>query len=366
MIIFNMKIGIYGGAFNPIHKGHVKIAKYVIDFLGLEKLIFVPSFKSPFKKSVDLVPGQDRINMIELVLEDKMEVSAFEINRKGVSYTIDTVKYFKDKYKEDELFLIIGSDNLAKLNKWAKIDEITKMAKIVVFKRSNSFSKINLKKYDCMLVDNEITEESSTGFLSGNYKFAESKVKHYIGAHKLYFNDIAKSTLSVERYKHSLYAAKFGVELAKHLKLDAKKAYYACLLHDITKEWDVDKQRTFLRYFLVDESKLENYQLHQATGSIWLKKFFVIRDKEMTDAIAKHTSLSLELTEMDKVVFMADKLCLGRKWDGIQEIRKMCFEDFDQAFSLTVKKTSEFIKDKGVFITPEQEEIYNKWSKLED
>jgi nicotinate-nucleotide adenylyltransferase len=112
-----MKIGIYGGAFNPIHKGHIKIAKHVIEFLALDKLIFVPSFKGPFKKNIELVSGEDRINMIELVLEDKMEVSPFEINRKGVSYTIDTIKYFKNKYKEDELFLIIGSDNLAKLNK---------------------------------------------------------------------------------------------------------------------------------------------------------------------------------------------------------------------------------------------------------
>ncbi len=365
MIILNMKIGIYGGAFNPIHKGHIKIAKHVIDFLGLEKLIFVPSYKGPFKKNIELASGQDRMNMIELVLENKMEVSAFEINRKGVSYTIDTIKYFKNKYKDDELFLIIGSDNLSKLNKWSKIDEITQMAKIVVLKRSDSFSKINLKKYDCMLIDNVITEESSSGFLAGSYKDVESKVKHYIGAHKLYFDDIVKNTLSVERYKHSLYAAKFGVELSKYLKLDSKKAYYACLLHDITKEWDVDKQRAFLTHFLVDESKLENHELHQATGSIWLRKFFVIRDNEMTDAIAKHTTLSLELTQMDKVVFMADKLCSGRKWEGIQEVRKMCFEDFDSAFALTVKKTKEFIEAKGAPLSSAQEEIYNKWSKLE-
>ena len=110
------------------------------------------------------------------------------------------------------------------------------MAKIVVFKRSDSFSKINLKKYDCILLDNEITEESSSRFLSGHYKDVESKVKHYIGLNKFYLEEIAKNTLSVERYKHSLYAAKFGVELAKYLKLDSKKAYYACLLHDITKE----------------------------------------------------------------------------------------------------------------------------------
>ena len=304
--------------------------------------------------------------MLELVIENNMAISGFEINRKGVSYTIDTVKYFKNQYPEDELFLILGSDNLTKLNKWKNIDEITKLVKIIVFRRSENFSKINLKKYNCILLDNEITEESSTGFISGEYKNVESKVKHYIGKNKFYFGEIVRANLSVERYKHSLYAAKFGVDLAKHLKLDAKKAYYACLMHDITKEWDFDKQRSFLKYFLVDEEKMENYELHQATGAIWLKKFFAINDSEMTDAIAKHTTLSLELTPMDKLVFMADKLCIGRKWDGIQKIRKMCFTDFDKAFGLTVNKVKEFNESKGIVINEQQKEIYQKWSKFED
>lgn len=361
-----MRIGIYGGAFNPIHKGHIKIAKYAIKSLSLDRLVFVPSFRGPFKKDIELVPGKDRINMIELVLEDKMDVCSFEINRKSTSYTIDTVKYFKNKHKDDELFLIIGSDHLMKLNKWKNIDEISKLTKIIIFKRSDTFSKINLKKYNCTLMDNEIFDESSTRFLSGSYKDVESKVKHYIGIHKFYFNEIAKNTLSVERYKHSLYAAKFGVELAKYLKLDSKKAYYACLMHDITKEWDTEKQRTFLTHFLVDESKLNDYELHQITGSIWLRKFFAINDPEMTNAVAKHTSLALDLTMMDKVVFMADKLCQGRKWDGIQKIRKLCFENFDLAFALTVEKSKEFIKKKGITITKKQEEIYDKWIKFED
>ncbi|MGL6124919.1 MAG: nicotinate-nucleotide adenylyltransferase [Metamycoplasmataceae bacterium] len=361
-----MKIGIYGGAFNPIHKGHIKIAKFAIDSLGLDRLIFVPAFRGPFKKDIEFAPGKDRLNMIELVLEDKMDVSSFELNRKSTSYTIDTVKYFKNKYKDDELFLIIGSDNLSKLNKWKKIDEISKLTKIMVFKRSEEFSKINLKKYNCTLMNNEIFEESSTRFLSGSYKDVESKVKHYIGLNKLYFNEIAKNTLSVERYKHSLYAAKFGVELAKSLKLDSKKAYYACLMHDITKEWDIEKQRTFLTHFLVDESKLQDYELHQITGSIWLKKFFAIKDPEMTDAVAKHTSLALELTTMDKVVFMADKLCPGRKWNGIQKVRELAFNDFDSAFALTVKRAKELIEKKGVTLSLEQKEIYDKWIKNED
>ena len=112
-----MKIGLFGGSFNPIHKGHIKIAKLALENLNLDKIIFIPCQKNPFKKKMDYIDGKMRLEMIELVLEKNMEVSNLEISRQGLSYTIDTVKYFKNLYKDSELFLIIGSDNLQRLHK---------------------------------------------------------------------------------------------------------------------------------------------------------------------------------------------------------------------------------------------------------
>jgi len=112
-----MKIAIFGGSFNPVHKGHISIAEHAIAELGLDKLFFVPAYSSPFKTKVKYVDAQHRINMLKLELPEKAEVSEFETNRKSTSYTIDTVKYFKQKYPNDEIFLIIGSDNVYKLNK---------------------------------------------------------------------------------------------------------------------------------------------------------------------------------------------------------------------------------------------------------
>lgn len=112
-----MKIGIYGGSFNPIHNGHIKVAETAMKDMNLDKLFFVPAFKSPFKSKVKYAPIEDRIEMINIVKPENTEVSLFEANRKGVSYTIDTVRHFKLKYPDAELFLIIGSDNVYKLNK---------------------------------------------------------------------------------------------------------------------------------------------------------------------------------------------------------------------------------------------------------
>ena len=140
-----MKICLFGGSFNPIHKGHIKIAKEAIKQLDLDELIFIPCQKNPFKKDINYASGEDRKKMIELVLEDKMSISDFEIKRQGISYTIDTVKYFKNKYPNDELYLLIGSDNLLKLSKWKDIDEISNLIQIVVFKREKEINKTNIK-----------------------------------------------------------------------------------------------------------------------------------------------------------------------------------------------------------------------------
>lgn len=130
------KIAVFGGTFNPIHKGHIKIAKLAIKKLGLDSLYFVPNYQNPFKnKQQSYVSGEHRYNMIKLVLPEKAKVCEFEINKKGISYTIDTIKFFKHRFKNAQLYFIIGSDNLEKLHKWKDIDLICQLSQIIVFKR---------------------------------------------------------------------------------------------------------------------------------------------------------------------------------------------------------------------------------------
>ncbi|WP_235670191.1 adenylyltransferase/cytidyltransferase family protein [Mycoplasmopsis pullorum] len=97
-----MKIGIFGGSFDPIHKGHIRVAQQAIKELNLDKLFFVPANKSPFKLKNKYASNEDRVEMIKLVLPDKCEISNFEINRGGTSFSIDTARYFKNNFKNDE------------------------------------------------------------------------------------------------------------------------------------------------------------------------------------------------------------------------------------------------------------------------
>jgi nicotinate-nucleotide adenylyltransferase len=132
-----MKIGILGGTFNPIHIGHLILAEEVREKLGLGRIIFVPAYLPPHKENSDIAPAEIRFAMIKLAIKGNkyFTVSDIEIKRDGRSYTIDTVRQFKELYLHDELYFIIGSDLLNYLDDWKDLSEIIKMVKFIVATR---------------------------------------------------------------------------------------------------------------------------------------------------------------------------------------------------------------------------------------
>ena len=140
-----MKIGIYGGTFNPPHYAHLKIINEVKKQFRLHKIIVVPTYISPHKIGIKSVSGYHRIKMLKLLIgkSKNIKISNYELSKKGISYSIDTLKYFKNKYKNPELYLIIGSDNLKKLNEWKDIDEIKNKSKIIVVPRKYKLKPIH-------------------------------------------------------------------------------------------------------------------------------------------------------------------------------------------------------------------------------
>ncbi|PZV99941.1 nicotinate-nucleotide adenylyltransferase [Metamycoplasma auris] len=367
-----MRIGIYGGSFNPIHKGHIEVAKFAISNLKLDKLFFVPSNKNPLKNASEYVDSKHRIKMIEFVLEDKMFISQFETNRKGNSYSIDTINYFRSKFPDDEVYFLIGTDNINTLNKWKNINDIAKKVQLVAFNRGNKYSKINIKKYNVKLLENPVWNYSSTEYKKGNFWMVENVVQEYIGQNFLYFNDLAKNMLfdpknkdKQFRYFHLTWTAEFAVNLAKKLDYKIKNAYQAGMAHDITKFWDIEKSYEFLKKYGYDKSNLEVYKLHQTTAYYWLRDEYKYNNEEVLNAIKKHTSLDMELSVLDKILYVADKISKGRRWEGIEKIRKLSFENFDFAFSYLVKRCAEYESEvRGHVFSEQQKNIYKKWGNF--
>lgn len=133
-----MRIGILGGTFNPIHNGHLFIAETAREELGLNKVLFIPSSIPPHKFSMGIAKGTHRLKMIELAIAGNpfFEVSEIELNRQGITYTIDTLLELKSIYGEEvTLFFIIGADTLFDLVNWKNWNEVAKLCNFVIVNR---------------------------------------------------------------------------------------------------------------------------------------------------------------------------------------------------------------------------------------
>lgn len=134
-----IKTGIFGGAFNPIHNGHLNLAKKYLEVLNLDRIIFIPTALPPHKTDRFLASKEDRFNMLELAISDcdRLEISDIEFQRQGKSYTYDTLCLLREKYPNDDFYLIIGADQFLTFNLWYRYRDILDIASICTAAREN-------------------------------------------------------------------------------------------------------------------------------------------------------------------------------------------------------------------------------------
>lgn len=179
------RIAILGGTFNPFHIGHYEMLSALNEIEEIDKIIILPDKIPPHKTCDFLADDSDRIKMCSLVAEDfeKATVSTLEFERKGKSYTYDTVKILKEKYPSDEFFFCIGGDMLVYFDKWYKYEELIKEISFIAFRRSdtdNSDFNNCIKKFIEMgmkvkVMENEISAVSSTE-IRNDFKKAKNLV----------------------------------------------------------------------------------------------------------------------------------------------------------------------------------------------
>ena len=131
------KIGLFGGSFDPIHLGHLQIAKDLNHILSLDRFIFVPALTAPHKQEGSEVSEYHRYAMVELAVNEYQvgEVSRLEIERGGISYSIDTVIHYQHKYPQAQIFFFIGSDSLTHFASWYRVTDLLKACQVVTFVR---------------------------------------------------------------------------------------------------------------------------------------------------------------------------------------------------------------------------------------
>nr|WP_325211823.1 nicotinate (nicotinamide) nucleotide adenylyltransferase [uncultured Oscillibacter sp.] len=372
-----MKIGVYGGAFNPPHLGHITAARAVSGLLKLDKLLVIPTGHPPHKT---LPPGsptpEQRLEMTRLAMEqaglgERIEVSDLEIRREGSSYTADTLARLKELYPEDELWLLMGTDMFLTLQTWREPERILSLAGIAAFGRSEADTEELFsvqRDYLCRtwpqariftlsipgVVDvssTELREKLAKG--EGGALLAPA-VYGYILRERLYgtaadlknlpleqLRPVALSCLNHRRIPHVLGTEQEAVRLAERWGADADKARRAALLHDCTKKLNLPEQLALAERFQVPLDEMERREiklLHAKTGAGVAEAVFGT-DEEITNAIRWHTTGRGGMALLEKVIYLADYIEPNRDFPGVEELRRTCYEDLDAGLLLGLEMT---------------------------
>ncbi len=360
-----MKIGIFGGSFDPIHIGHIQVAKKIKDKFRLDKIIFIPTFKTPQKEfTIENIDAKVRLKMIKLALKEygfkNLEVSDIEIKRKGTSYTFDTLIQLKKKYPNDQLYLLMGSDRYLTFDSWYKYEKIKEMVEIIVYHRNGYELKDNK---NILYLDGEDYDFSSKQIkenLELN-KLPKSVLK-YIAKNNLYLKEMVFYKLKDKRFEHSISVATHAKMLAQKNKIHKwKDAYIAGITHDMFKYYDIEWQKSYIIGHLELEHMPPDQALHGYTASVWLEKEYGLKNKKIINAIRYHTTANGNMSKFDKVLYVADKISSDRKDDATRITRKLAYQNLDLTFNRILRSTINKLERKNIKLDKDTLEAQQKY-----
>ena len=380
-----MKIGIYGGTFNPPHLGHLTAARAVFDMLKLDKLLLIPAKHPPHKEMPSGSPTpEQRLTMTrmageQLGLGDRVETLDLELTRSGKSYTVDTLAQIKAMYPEDELWLLMGTDMFLTIQAWHKPEEIFALAGVAAFGRTEEDTEElfsvqreylyrtypNARLFTLTvpgvidISSTELREKLARG--EGGHLLAPA-VYGYILRNNLYNTNadlkvlslaqlraVALSYLKYKRISHVLGTEQEAIRLAERYGADVEKARKAALLHDCTKKLEMDDQMALCREYGIELDELEQKALkllHSKTGAAIAKEIYGF-DDEIYSAIWWHTTGHANMTLMEKIIYMADYIEPSRDFPGVEELRRATYEDLDEGLLMGLSMTVEEMEQRG-------------------
>lgn len=373
------RVGILGGAFNPVHNTHLMLALAAYEQLSLDKVILMPLHKPPHKSDNELVSDEHRLNMLKIAVEEypMLEVSDFEIKKEGLSYTSETLTLLTKENKDIKYYFIIGGDSLLKFDTWHEPETILRHAAIACTGRANkdeAVIKARIKELNEKYTTKDFTPEfiylpiplsdmSSTqlrmdiacnyainGLISGN-------VIDYIYDNELYLDgqieaitDDLCSILNPHRFKHVMGVARTAYILAKCHGCDQKKAYLAGLLHDCAKHLSdeelIEECEELSLEITPIERKLASSLLHSKVGAYIASDKYKVYDQDIRNAVFYHTTGRPEMSLLEQIIFVADFIEPGREMKAkipLDHIRALARIDLDQATVAILESTTDYL-----------------------
>ena len=380
-----MKIGIYGGTFNPIHLGHMEAARFALEHLRLDKLLLVPAGIPPHKTMEEGAPSpEQRLAMTGLAAQavgTAAEASDLELRREGKSYTLDTLRAVREAYPRAQVYLLMGTDMFLTFHLWKEPGEIAKLCTLCAFGRSEKDSEALFAAQRELLREKfgaetvtlalpRIVDISSTRLreelrLGKGSEYLDPAVYGFILMEGLYgverdlknlsldeLRCAALSMLKHTRAPHVLGTEETAARLALRWGVDEETARRTALLHDCTKKLNGEQHRALIRQYdirLDEEERDEEKLFHAITGAAVAKNVFGA-PPEIENAIRWHTTGKADMTALEKIIYLADYIEPTREISGIEELRRLAFEDLDGAMLLGCTMALEDLRRRGVTV----------------
>ena len=395
-----MKIGIYGGTFNPPHLGHLAAARAAAGVLGLDKLVFVPAGIPPHKAMpADAPTDRQRLEMVTIAA-DQLRMPELtcvwdeELNRPGKSYTSDTLAKAKKRWPGAELWLLMGTDMFLSLQTWHEPEIVMSLAGICAFGRTEADSeelfepqrKYLSETYGAKIVtisipdlvdisSTEIREELAAG---NGEAYLPPAVYGYILREKLYGtsvdltrlnNDdlrcVSYSMVKAKRLPHIRGTEEEAMRLAERWGADVEQMRRAAILHDCTKYLSLEEHLEICRRYGVELDEMERVTeklLHSKTGAVVARHVFGETD-EVCESIFYHTTAKADMTLGGKIIYIADYIEPNRDFEGVEELRALSYADLDQAVAMGAQMAIEEMQEKGRKVHPNTQAAYDYYRK---
>ncbi|MDD6213178.1 MAG: nicotinate-nucleotide adenylyltransferase [Clostridiales bacterium] len=366
-----MKIGILGGTFDPIHKAHLEIGHQALEYFQLDQVWFMPAGNSYFKTVLGgsrVTDAYYRAAMVKLAIqgESRFHFSDMELIREGYTYTSDTLLELKHHNPDAELYFIIGADSLHTMKNWYAPEVIFHNASIIVAGRSNQISEevkqkdreYLVNRYDAQIEfmeldhldvsSSQIRMEIQHGIFP--HPMLPDSINQYLEQHLLYRNplteeeimEVLQKKLKPSRYRHTLGVADTAEKMARcYGTVKPEQAHLAGILHDCGKN-----EGTAIT--------------HGPVGARIAREEFGITDEEILGAIRWHTTGKPGMSDLEKIIFIADYIEPGRdQAPRLNELRKMAYIDLDQTMVWILEDTLSYLKNIGTNIDKSTIQTYN-------
>lgn len=386
------KMGLFGGAFDPIHAGHIQMALRMAERLELDGVVLMPSFVPPHKIRESMASGEHRLSMCRLAVQNypQLQVSDLELRRKGASFTVDTLSALREQYSDTQWYLITGADMFTTLQTWHRFEEIFRMAVLCTVARQGT-DTAHLREYaatmeaqgaSCYVDDQPVLEVSSTEIRQrvlagqGLDGLVPPAVEAYIDRHGLYREGqgmrqqtrdeqliaIIRPRLSDYRFHHSLCVAEECRRLATLHGADPDKAYTAGILHDIMKDTDLSAQQKILADYGITLDLIEQNSptlWHARTGAAFVEHVLGITDTDIVQPIRYHTTGRAGMTLAEQVLFVADFSSADRDYPDVDKMRALATRSLTDAMLYGVDYTIRYLMDEGRLVHPDTVALYN-------